>query len=95
MAPPRLRQPISDFGSVGLADLKVIQAAAADQGVVARANGEMSGLAVLLGGLGDTSEKCFGVGLGVREGNTERAVVDVTVIEMLDERTLVRGAELG
>jgi hypothetical protein len=40
---------------VRLADLKVIQAAAADQGVVAGPNRKMSGLA-LLGGLGVEGE---------------------------------------
>ena len=58
-APERLCQPVANLGSVRFADLKVIQAAATDQGVGGAANGEMSGLAVLIGGLGNTSEKCF------------------------------------
>ena len=61
-APERLCQPVPDLCPVGFADLNVIQAAAADQGIVACPNGKMGGLAVLIGGLGDTSEKCFGVG---------------------------------
>src|SRR4051794_35912954 len=57
-APQPPCQPVPSLGSVGLSDLKVIQATAADQGVVACANGKMSGLAMLPGGLGDTSEEC-------------------------------------
>jgi hypothetical protein len=56
---------------------------------------EITRLTMLLGGLGDTSEKCVGVGVSVRKGNAERAVVDVPVIEMFDKSRLVRGAKLG
>jgi hypothetical protein len=52
LAPERFPKPVADLGSVRLADLKVIQAAATDQGVVADANGKMNGLALLLGGFG-------------------------------------------
>ena len=83
-APERLRQPVPDLGPVGLADLEAVEAAAADQGVVAGANGKMNRTALLLGDLGDQGEPFVGSGVGVREGNAEGAVVDVPVVEMLE-----------
>ena len=55
----------------------------------------MNGTALLLGDLGDTGEPFVGIGVGVREWDAERAVVDVPVVEMFDEGRLVRGANLG
>ncbi len=95
LAPKRLRQPVADLDSMGLAELEVIEAAAADQGVVAGANGPMHCSTLSLGDLGDESEPCVGIGIGVRERYAKGAVVDVAVVEMLDEGFLVRGAILG
>ena len=40
-------------------------------------------------------EPFVGRGVGVREGDAQRSVVDVPVVEMGDEGVLVRRAELG
>src|SRR5579875_1154964 len=95
LAPQRLCQPVADLGSVGLADLEAVEAAAADQGIVGTANGKMHWTALLLGDLGDQGEPFVGVLFRVGEGNAQSAVVDVPVVEMLDKRRLVRQAELG
>src|SRR5215468_9636564 len=95
LAPTRLRQPVPDLGPVGLADLGAVEAAAPDQGVVGAAKGKLNRTALLLGDPGDQGEPFVGLGVGVREGDAEGAVVDVPVVEMLDEGRLVRRAELG
>ena len=69
-APERFRQPLADLGPVRLADLKVVQAAPADQSVFAGANGKMSGLAVPLGGLGDQCQPFVSSNFGVWEPQT-------------------------
>src|SRR5262249_8910811 len=51
--------------------------------------------ALLLGDLGDQGEPVAGVLLGVGEGDAQRAVVDVPLVEMFEEGALVRGAKLG
>ena len=53
----------------------------------------------LFDGIIDTLEKerrieLRGVGVGVRKGNAERALVDVLVVETFDDRRLVRGTNL-
>src|SRR6516165_5236282 len=75
-APIRLRQPVANLGPMGLADLEVVEAAAADQGVVGAANRKLNRTALLLGDLGDQGEPCVGSGVGVREGDAEGTVVD-------------------
>lgn len=95
LAPERFRKPVPDFSPVGLADLQVIQAAATDQAVVSCANGKMSGLPLLLGCLGDTSEKSLGVSFGIWEGNAKSEIVDVLIVEQCDNGALVRWAKLG
>src|SRR5262245_55363678 len=94
-APIRLRQPVPNLGPMGLAGLEAVEAAAPDQGVVGAANRKVNRTALLLGGPGDQGEPFVGSGVGVRKGDTEGAVVDVPVVEMLDEGRLVRRAELG
>ncbi len=89
-APKRLRQPVADFASVGLADLEAVEATAADQGVVSAANRPMNRTALLPGRLGDESQPGVGSGGGVGEGNAEGADVDVVVVEMFDQGILVR-----
>jgi len=80
---------------MGLARPEVVEAAAADQGVVGSANRPMNQTNLLLGDLGDQGEPSVGRGVGVREGDAESAVVDVLVVEVLDEGRLVRRAILG
>src|SRR5207302_256496 len=96
-APPpmRPRQPVADLGPVGLADLEAVEAAAADQGVVGGANRPMNRTALLSGAFGDLGEPFVSGGIGVGEGDAQRALVDVPVVEMCNEGVLVRRAELG
>src|SRR6516162_2189025 len=74
-SPERLCQPVTDLGPVGLADLKPVKAAAANQRIRGVANGEMHGTALLLGDLGNQGQPFVGIFLGVREGNAESTLV--------------------
>src|SRR5262245_2137426 len=94
-APVWLRQPVADLGAVGLADLKVLEATAADQGIVFFANRPVHRTALLFRVLREQGEPFVGGGLSVGEGDAEGAVVDVPVVEMRDESLLVQRAELG
>jgi hypothetical protein len=67
--PQRLCQPVANLGSVELADLEVIKAAAANQGLIASANSPLNLAPVLLSGLGGQSEPFLGIKIGVRKGN--------------------------
>jgi hypothetical protein len=63
--------------------------------VIGGADRPMNRTALLLGDLDDQSEPLVSRGVGVREGNAQRAVVDVPLVEMFDEGALVRRAKLG
>jgi len=54
--PERPCQLIANLGSVRLADLETIEAAAADQGAGGAANGPVNRTALLLGDLGNQGE---------------------------------------
>jgi hypothetical protein len=69
-----------------IAGLEAVETAAADQGLVGAANRKMNRTALLLGDLGDQGEPFVGSGVGVRKGDTEGAVVDVSVVERSGRR---------
>jgi len=75
--------------------LEAIEAAAADQSIVGATNCPLNALALLFCDLDDQAQPFIGISVGVAERNSERAVVDVPVVEIFDERVLVRREKLG
>ena len=70
-------------------------------GYLARSRGLVTALGRILDPLADKVLICgafilfLGIGFVVRIRNAKRAVVDVLVVEMFDERRFVRGSNLG
>src|SRR5262249_26334630 len=89
--PPKgLRQPVADLGSMGTPNLEVMQATAANHGVLGIANGKLHRTSLLRGDLGDDGKPLVSASASVWERNPQGALVDISVVEVFDESVLVR-----